>query len=522
MSIDESDFRVAMPEDVAEMVNFHSSDSSDAAWVCFSTYQRELNKLYMIASPAIKQVYGANEADNPGRAQMYSALMEEVTARLWHWHQELPDNLSLDLSRDSPAALSTASRAHCLQSLALQLTFDSLLIILYRPSLRGQMSALQNHGIGRDHGLGISALRSPRSQSGAPSRAPSEETTLPPTETSQEQWWRAASRTATVARLPRLADVACDGHLVAFLAINLFNAAVVMVVLALSDPLSDRAQEAKRAVAWIYRLLGVLGTRASPSKQSVAVLRSLIALLSRRESDAILAFSPLESMRAAEGQQEDPDLLARMRETSALPSRSTNARMPTNGSRTCDDTNLYSTARINDSLASVQRGKIVCPPQFPMANSSKRSMFVPPRLHSLPATGILIPWLSPQILVLSLGTLQSVTWTSCRIRTSALQRSPAIGVQVMPTGVTVCTGFGMRAGTIYATVEMCLQLGSSNSRELVSIRLLWWSEGLCRKKCHCLAVEPKRLTIKPRLPGLSNSLNEANTFEGAFSIINST
>lgn len=468
MSIDESDFRVAMPEDIAEMVNFQSNDSSDAVWVCFSTYQRELNKLYMIASPAIKQVYGANEAADLGRAQVYSALLEEVTARLWHWHQELPDELSLDLSRDSPAALSTASRAHYLQSLALQLTFDSLLIILYRPSLRGQMSALQSHGIGRDHGLGISALRSPRSQSGAPSRAPSEETTLPPTEISQQQWWKAASRTATVARLPRLADIACDGHLVAFLAINLFNAAVVMVVLALSDPLSDRAQEAKRAIAWIYRLLGVLGTRASPSKQSVAVLRSLITLLSRRESEAILAFDPPEGMGATGGQQEDSDVLAQMRQVSALPSRSTNARMSTNGSRTYDDTNSYSTSRINDSLASVQKGKIASLPQTSMANRSKRSMFAPHRFHSPSATGLLIPWLSLQILVLSLGTPQSVTWTFCRIQTSALQRSPAIGVQVLPTGVTVCTGFGMRAGIICTTVEMCLQVWRSKSRELVS------------------------------------------------------
>jgi hypothetical protein len=96
-------------------------------------------------------------------------------------------------------------------------------------------------------------------------------------------------RTSKVIELPQLAQHATDGHLINFLAINLFNAAVVLIVMALSDPLADRAQEAKRAVARIYRLQVTLGGRSVLSQQSSGVLKSLIQLLINHESNAILA-----------------------------------------------------------------------------------------------------------------------------------------------------------------------------------------------------------------------------------------
>ncbi|KAK9310903.1 hypothetical protein V1524DRAFT_457839 [Lipomyces starkeyi] len=48
--------------------------------------------------------------------------------------------------------------------------------------------------------------------------------------------------------MPNTIQLATDSHLLAFLAIILVNAAIVTVVCALPDPLSDRAQEAKRNI----------------------------------------------------------------------------------------------------------------------------------------------------------------------------------------------------------------------------------------------------------------------------------
>lgn len=106
---------------------------------------------------------------------------------------------------------------------------------------------------------------------------------------SPQQWWEAASRIARTTELLELTQAATDAHLVSFLALNLFNAAVVMIVLALSDPLHNKAQQAKRAMARIYRLQIKLGSRSALGEQSGRVISVLTELLLRREREAILA-----------------------------------------------------------------------------------------------------------------------------------------------------------------------------------------------------------------------------------------
>ena len=360
LGIDERDCNVPMPDDVEERVDFSESGQSQGTPTCFSTYQRELNKLYMIASPAIKRVYSAQQAVEHSQARDYHSLIEDVTRRLWQWRVELPGSMLLDLSQDCPATLSLGDKAHYLQSLSLHLTFDSLLIILHRPFLRRHLSVLQHHGLSGDNGLGVSSLSAPAPLSTAgQSRASSEDMLEPANDSSQQQWWNAAVRTSKAIELPQLAQFASDGHLVAFMAINLFNAAIVMVVLSLSDPLTNRAQEAKRAIARIYRLQATLGARSTLSKQSSSILRSLVNLMMRRESEAILAPVVPKSARfhqtsGTPHSSAGPQALS-VRETMSMP---LGAQMSTSGqnpqSWDADASNLAS--RLDDSLASVQKG----------------------------------------------------------------------------------------------------------------------------------------------------------------------
>ena len=350
-----------MPNDVDEMVDFSEPGQAHGTPVCFSTYQRELNKLYTIASPAIKRVYRAQQDAEPGRAREYHSLIEEVTHRLWRWRHELPPRLSLNLSSDCPATLDLGSKAHYLQSLSLHLTFDSLLIILHRPFLKRHLSVLQRHGLAGENGLGVSSLDASRpTETIPPSRESSEDILEPANDSSQHQWWNAAVRTSKVIELPQLAQFASDGHLVAFMAINLFNAAIVMVVLSLLDPLANRAQEAKRAIARIYRLQATLGARSTLSKQSSSVLRSLVSLLMRRESDAILA--PMVSRRVSVAQpsqsgEANPSLQTlSVRETLSMP---LGAHLSPSGyglEGWGAEASQFA-SRLDDSLASVQKGR---------------------------------------------------------------------------------------------------------------------------------------------------------------------
>jgi hypothetical protein len=368
ISIDENDCNVAMPDDVYESVDFQDVGITNRVSICFSSYQRELNKLYMIASPAIKQIYSSREAVGPARARIYVSLVEEVTDQLWQWRRTLPNHLSLDLSKDCGTTPDPGPKAHHLQSLSLHLTLDSLLIILHRPFLKTHLSALRCHGLEGDHGLGVSGLQASELQAHVSlSRCSSEGALPPPGDTNQEQWWKAAARTAKVVELPQLAQFASDGHLVAFLAINLFNAAIVMIVLALSDPLTDRAQEAKRAVARIYRLQGRLGARSKLSMRSLVVLRNIVVLLSQRESDAILA-PAVPNEYETERLTGDPFPTAMrtmsVRDTLTMPIGAplgATSRKALQAPATAD-TQLA--LRLDDSLASVQRGKHLVPLKY--------------------------------------------------------------------------------------------------------------------------------------------------------------
>ncbi|KAI5196585.1 hypothetical protein E4T39_07712 [Aureobasidium subglaciale] len=193
-----------------------------------SDYQPELNKLYMIASPGIKKDYDTRphrDGSHPENAP-YLQLVKDVTARSWAWRSSSPEHLAMDLDRDCPPEMGATAKAHCLQSLALSLTFDNSLIILHQPFLAWYIDSLTvRPGTSKSSHDFVNGVQT----------------------SSPQEWWDTALRTSRVT------------HLVAFLAINLFNAVIVMVVMALSYPLLDKAQEVKRITMRISRLQDLFG-----------------------------------------------------------------------------------------------------------------------------------------------------------------------------------------------------------------------------------------------------------------------
>jgi hypothetical protein len=285
LGINEKSCNVGKPQDVYETpISGRSAQHENLQPICYSAYQRELNSVYQIASPAIESVYAIAPGEQHQKtAQVYYAQVHQVTIRLWHWRTQLPEHLRLDLDQDWPMNMSAEDKAHRLQSLSLYLTFDSLILILHRPFMKQRLDSFlesESPAYARTHEGSEVSIDSFRQ---LPKHPDANDVS------SHEQLWSAAVRTSKVIELPQLAQHATDGHLINFLAINLFNAAVVLIVMALSDPLADRAQEAKRAVARIYRLQVTLGGRSMLSQQSSGVLKSLIQLLITHESNAILA-----------------------------------------------------------------------------------------------------------------------------------------------------------------------------------------------------------------------------------------
>jgi hypothetical protein len=360
LGINDKDCNVAMPSEVYESPYFianRTADPSDP--ICYSTYQRELNNLYFIASAVIETIFGIRSVGSA--KQVAAAQITKVTAQLWSWRTSLPAHLSLDLDRDCGPCPSAASRVHHLQALSLQLTFDNLLIIIHRPFLAQHVDDLLNNQ--PDDGLSVNQTGSDFAS--APHEDQIEQRSQEPEVSSTEQWWNAALRTSRVTEMPQLAQLATDSHLVAFLAINLFNSAIVMIVVALSDPLSDRTLEVKRTVTRIVRLQEILGKRSTLPLQNNVVLKDVIRMLLQREADAMLA--PVRSTKkrktrdAADISTPSSDAASiTVEDTLRLPLQlplNSSGEFPQQRTHTEMDSNL----RLNESLASVQKGIIPRP-----------------------------------------------------------------------------------------------------------------------------------------------------------------
>lgn len=231
----------------------------------------------MIASPLIKTIFGLRTSAKGKQSftTWYTSLMKEINQTLTSWLDQLPSHLRFDFDHDIPLEASLEQKVYHRQALSLQLTYDNILIILHRPILAQQVDSLCN-------------------TSPASGQDVEETWTSATTSTgvlsiqSTQKWWEAAVRISSVTKLPNTVRLATDSHLVGFLAIILFNSAIVMVVYALSDPLSDRAQEAKRNLTRIFRLVELLGKRSSLSRQSSVILQDVIQLLLDQESQAML------------------------------------------------------------------------------------------------------------------------------------------------------------------------------------------------------------------------------------------
>lgn len=363
LGINDKDCNLEMPSDVLENPQFVSPGPQDEE-ICYSTYQRELNQLYLIASPALEAIFGSRtfRTSEQLAGDSYFALVKHATKKMEQWRLSLPTHLSLDLKKDFLPDGQASSRAYALQSLSLQLTYDNILIVLHRPLLARQvhhlstMNKLSTAEIAADS----PTYHSVTSAHSAGHYGSYFDTAFSDTRvTSSELWMDAAVRTSKITELPVLVRLATESHLVAFLAINLFHAAIVLAVLALSEPLSDTAQEVKRTITRIFRVQDLIGKRSALSKQSTIVLKNVVALLLRRESEAMLApvngtNEPVSHQTHSTGSDSFPitveDVL-RLPVDATLDSRHSLAM-----NETFSDVNRLH--RLNESLASVQHGEV--------------------------------------------------------------------------------------------------------------------------------------------------------------------
>lgn len=257
-----------MPSEFLE--NVHFDTRLPPAHICLSTYQCQLNQAYMIASPLLEDIYGLRASHDGELYSKLPGMVATANRALVKWQQELPQHLACDHLNDPTPSSSTEEKAHNLQALSLQLTFDNLMIVIHRPLLAGP---------GSRH-LGTPVMDQARS--------PGSLHTEDMSESGFQRCLKSALRISNIQRKPYLFSLARSTHLVSFLGMNLFTASVVLFICALSDTLSDIAQEAKRGLKRTLQMQKSLAKHASLSMQSTSILEDLVQLILKKEMEEML------------------------------------------------------------------------------------------------------------------------------------------------------------------------------------------------------------------------------------------
>lgn len=279
LGINDKDCNVPMPMDVFENVHFDRTIGPEQ--ICLSVYQAQLNEVYRIASPIIENIYGIRTSTDLQIRSILPGMIAQASHLMREWQNKLPHDLSLDKLSDITPTSSTAEKMHKLQALSLQLTYDNLMIIIHRPLLADQRASLSR--------IRERAQSQPRSGEVAAELqyATSGE------DGNFKQCLDAALRVSRVQNKPELVRLAAETHLVAFLGMNLFTSSVVMSVCALSDPLSDTAQEAKRGITRTLLVQKSLSRRTPLSMQSSVILEDIVQLILEREREEMLRCTQL-------------------------------------------------------------------------------------------------------------------------------------------------------------------------------------------------------------------------------------
>ncbi|KAF7885073.1 hypothetical protein EAF00_010891 [Botryotinia globosa] len=253
LSINDSDCDVSMPGNLDDASSVHPlldslelPDADSSTQVTLNSYHRL--KFAFMAQQAI--------SINTNLVRWFDRLPPEL---------KLESNTNLDVSNFSASEVKVC-RLFQLQALVLQLAYDNIQIILHRPFLR------YNHCLAVLPTSAMSDLRP----------------------TSLEQCRHCARRTCNIS--PRYANLllaARDTHAVAYVAIQNFTAGVTLGIVALSDPGSEQAQDAKRGVSNSISLQRMLAVSSIVPLQTVKVLERLFRLILKKEMEIMLDGPPL-------------------------------------------------------------------------------------------------------------------------------------------------------------------------------------------------------------------------------------
>lgn len=305
----DSDWNVAYPGNLDDTSltcpgfdSIETYDGESFGPVTIASYQRYKFRLYRIASSITRNIYLRNGAT---LSQVVGEI-KEINQRLLQWEKCVPRELRLKyLTSDNvDKSRQRTTKIFQLQALVLQLSYDNIQLVLHRPLLtinrvpRWPLEAPQIGG-GVDQASESSA-----------------DFVDAMVKTSKYQCWVSSMSTSKIGEQAKTLAALQHTHGAAYAGIQSFTAGVVLGIFALSDPLSDQAHQAKRAVSRIIKLPRLHRFRTAVSDQCGAILEELVRLVLAEEMKALLTEGEPREASAQAKLTDDAVSLGQDRDTS--------------------------------------------------------------------------------------------------------------------------------------------------------------------------------------------------------------
>lgn len=277
----EDDFQVRQPIDVDDSSDtcpgFHSLEQRDDGkfWpVTIQSFQRYRAKLYIIVASITRDVYVK-------RSRNFDEItnrVRELHSRLLDWERTIPPELKLDSyighSLDGPEK--SLIRIFAVQAMSLQISYDNIQLFLFRPFLsHGKLSDMHD-------AVWDGVLPSPASDQAGRQLADI-------VTTAWNQCWVSALRTSLMGQHLGIARLIRRSPPSVHTGVSAFTAAVVLCLLALSNPLSARGQECKRGIARLIQVAGKAELDAPIWMQMTQVLEDLMHVIAAEETKALVS-----------------------------------------------------------------------------------------------------------------------------------------------------------------------------------------------------------------------------------------
>ncbi|KIW37241.1 hypothetical protein, variant [Exophiala oligosperma] len=282
-TVRDDEWDVALPENIGDtsetcpgFASTETYEGESCGPVTILSYQRYKFRLYRIASSITRTIYRPS-----GASWDYVATkIKTINDRLQQWEKSIPPELRLSnlrVTADNEGD-QRMIKIFQLQALVLQLSYDNIQLVLHRPLFT--MNRAPSWPSLNDSGQVQGTFGEVSNQSSSDLNEM--------IKISRYQCWVSAMRTSKIGDHAEILSASRETHGGAYVGIQSFTAGVVLGIFALSDPLSDQAHQAKRAVSKIIKLPRLYEYRTTISDQCGVILEELLRLILAEEMKALL------------------------------------------------------------------------------------------------------------------------------------------------------------------------------------------------------------------------------------------